>query len=273
MKKRSFNILTLLFLLIFSLVIFSGCSKKVLKNEDDFSKLKDKGHVVVGLDDTFAPMGFKNDKGEIVGFDVDLAKEAFKRIGIQVKFQPIDWSMKEQELNSGNIDLIWNGYTMTDERKQKVAFTKPYLEDKQIIITLANSNIQSKKDLKDKKIATQNGSSSIDAINKEPEVVKALKGEKPVLFDTNDEAFMDLEAGRVDAVVADEILSRYYMNGKGLEKYKVLQDNFGVEQFSVGIRKSDSELLKKVDDELENMKKDGTAGEISKKWFGENITK
>jgi polar amino acid transport system substrate-binding protein len=273
MKKRSFNIVILLLLFVFSLGIFSGCSKKAIKNEDDFSKLIDRGYVVVGLDDTFAPMGFKDDKGNIVGFDVDLAKEVFKRIGIQVKFQPIDWSMKENELNSGNIDLIWNGYTITDERKQKVAFTKPYLEDRQLIITLSNSNIQSKADLKGKKVATQNGSSSIDAINKDQEVVKSLKDGKPVLFDTNNEAFMDLEAGRVDAVVADEILSRYYMNGRGLDKYKILQDNFGKEQFSVGIRKSDSELLKKVDTELDNMKNDGTCGVISKKWFGENITK
>lgn len=273
MKKRNFNIVILLFLFIFCLAAFSGCSKKSIRNDDNFSKLKDKGYVVVGLDDTFAPMGFKDDKGVIVGFDVDLAKEVFKRIGMQVKFQSIDWSMKETELNSGNIDLIWNGYSITDERKQKVAFTNPYLENRQLIITLANSSLESKKDLKNKKVAVQNGSSSIDALNKEPEVVKSLNAGKPIILDTNNEAFMDLEAGRVDAVVADEILARYYMKERGIDKYKVLQEDFGKEQYGVGIRKTDSELLKKVDSELDNMKKDGTCADISKKWFGSNIVK
>jgi len=267
------NLIVLILLFVFSLTIFSGCSKKTVNNEDAISKLKDKGYVVVGLDDTFAPMGFKDTKGDIVGFDIDLAKEVFKRIGINVKFQSIDWSMKETELNSGNIDLIWNGYSITDERKQKVSFSNPYLENRQLIITLANSNIQSKKDLLGKKVAVQNGSSSLDAINKEPEVLKSLNSGKLVLFDTNNEAFMDLEAGRVDAVVADEVLGRYYMQERDIEKYKVLQEDFGKEQYAVGIRKTDSELVNKVNSELENMKKDGTCAEISKKWFGSNIVK
>lgn len=271
MKTKNLIIAILLF--VFSLTIFSGCSKNTVKNEDAFLKLKNKGYVVVGLDDTFAPMGFKDNKGEIVGFDVDLAKDVFKRIGINVKFQSIDWSMKETELNSGNIDLIWNGYSITDERKEKVAFSTPYLENRQLIITLANSSLQSKKDLKDKKVAVQNGSSSLDALNKEPDVVKSLKTGQAILFDTNNEAFMDLEAGRVDAIVADEVLARYYMKERGIEKYKVLQEDFGKEQYAVGLRKTDSELLNKINSELENMKKDGTSSEISKKWFGSNIVK
>ncbi|MFL0266719.1 amino acid ABC transporter substrate-binding protein [Candidatus Clostridium radicumherbarum] len=271
MKTKKFIVLIILF--AFCIAIFSGCSKKAASNEDSLSKLKAKGYVVVGLDDTFAPMGFKDTKGDIVGFDIDLAKEVFKRIGINVKFQSIDWSMKETELNSGNIDLIWNGYSITDERKQKVAFTNPYLENRQLIITLANSNIQSKKDLQGKKVAVQNGSSSLDALNKEPEVLKSLSSGKPVLFDTNNEAFMDLEAGRVDAVIADEVLARYYMKERGIEKYKVLQEDFGKEQYAVGIRKADNELVSMVNSELENMKKDGTSAEISKKWFGSNIVK
>jgi polar amino acid transport system substrate-binding protein len=267
------NSIVLIILFVLGIAIFSGCLKKAASNGDSFSKLKTKGYVVVGLDDTFAPMGFKDTKGDIVGFDVDLAKEVFKRIGINVKFQSIDWSMKETELNSGNIDLIWNGYSITDERKQKVSFTNPYLENRQLIITRANSNIQSKKDLQGKKVAVQNGSSSLDALNKEPEVLNSLNSGKPVLFDTNNEAFMDLEAGRVDAVVADEVLGRYYMKERGIQKYKVLQDDFGKEQYAVGIRKADSELLSIVNSELENMKKDGTSAEISRKWFGSNIVK
>jgi polar amino acid transport system substrate-binding protein len=218
-------------------------------------------------------MGFKDNKGEIVGFDVDLAKEVGKRIDKDIKFQPIDWSMKETELNSGNIDLIWNGYTITDERKEKVSFTNPYLANRQVIITLSNSNINDKNGLKGKKIATQNGSSSVDAINKEPELLKLFDGGKAVLFETNNEALMDLEAGRVDGVVADEILARYYINQRGTEKYKVLEEDFGKEEYGIGARKQDKELLENINKALADMKKDGTSAKISEKWFGENIMK
>jgi polar amino acid transport system substrate-binding protein len=272
MKKKFFNIIMLIFVLI-GIIGLVGCSNKGVENSERFSKIKDRGYIVIGLDDTFAPMGFKNSKGEIVGFDVDLAKEVFKRIGLNVKFQPIDWSMKEAEINSGNIDVIWNGYSITEERKEKVAFTKPYLENKQLIITLSSSDIQSKKDLQGKTIAVQSQSSSLDAINKEPEVVSSLKGGEPVLFDSNNEAFMELESGRIDGVVVDEILARYYMKERGVSKYKVLQEDFGKEEYGVGVRKNDSELLEKINKTLEDMKQDGTCGDISKKWFEVNLVK
>jgi polar amino acid transport system substrate-binding protein len=270
--RNKFKGLTVLATLFMIMVVLSGCSSK-LANTDKYSEIKNKGVVIVGLDDTFAPMGFKDEKGETVGFDVDLAKEVFKRTGLEVKFQPIDWSMKETELNSGNIDVIWNGYTITDDRKEKVAFTKAYLENRQVIITLANSNIKNKNDLVDKAVAAQNGSSSVDAINKEPEVVNSLKNGEIIFLDTNNDAFMDLESGRVDAVVADEILARYYMNQRGVDKYKVLADDFGKEEYGIGIRKSDKQLLANIEKALDDMRKDGAAEEISVKWFGENIVK
>jgi polar amino acid transport system substrate-binding protein len=271
MKKKSLKLFNLLIFILVGTFALSGCSSKTASSGDGYSKIKEKGYVVVGLDDTFAPMGFKNEQGEIVGFDVDLAKETFKRLGLEVKFQPIDWSMKETELNTGNIDMIWNGYTITEERKEKVAFSKPYLENKQVIVTMANSNINSKADLKGKKVGTQNSSSSLDAMNTEPDVVKSLDGGEAILFDTNNEAFIDLEAGRIDAVVADEILVRYYIKERGINNYKILDDNFGVQENGVGIRKTDTELLKKVNDTLDEMKKDGTSGKISEKWFGKDI--
>lgn len=270
-KFRNLGVLIAVFILISA--ILSGCSSKPASSNDTYSKIKDKGYVVVGLDDTFAPMGFKDDKGEIVGFDVDLAKEAFKRVDLEVKFQPIDWSMKETELNSGNIDLIWNGYTITEERKEKVAFSKPYLGNRQLIITSANSNIKTKADLKDKVVAAQNGSSAVDAVSKEAEVLSSFKNGELVVFETNNEAFMDLEAGRIDAIVADEILSRYYMKQRGAEKYAVLEEDFGKEEYGVGLRKDDAQLLESLEKALDEMRKDGAAAEISKKWFGNDIVK
>lgn len=256
--------------LVLGMVGLVGCGNDKPQTEvtvDPYTKLQDRGYVVMGLDDTFAPMGFRDKNDEIVGFDVDLAKEVFQRIGLEVRFQPIDWTMKETELNAGNIDLIWNGYSITAERKEKVAFTTPYLKNRQIIITLADSPIATKADLKDKKVAIQNQSSAVDAVNTEPELVASFAGGEPVLFDTNDQAFMDLEAKRADAVVADEVLARYYIKQRGAEKYKVLAEDFGEEDYGIGIRKEDTKLLAEVNKALDAMRADGTYNEIYQKWF------
>lgn len=244
----------------------AGCNNK---SQDAM----DKETLIIGFDDTFVPMGFKDNNGEIVGFDIDLAKEVSKRIGKQVTFQPIDWSMKESEINSGKIDLIWNGYSITKERKEKVNFTNPYLENRQVIITLVNSKINSKVDLKGMNVGAQNQSSAVDAINKEEELLKTFKDGKVYTFETNNEALMDLEAKRIDAVVADEILARYYINKKGEGKFKILNDDFGDESYGVGIRKGDEELLEKLNEAFEDIKKDGTAKKVSEKWFGKDIIK
>lgn len=252
------KIFTLMITLIVSVSIFAACGKEK----------KNANEVVIGLDDTFVPMGFKDDNGKIVGFDVDLAKEVFKREGMKVKFQPIDWAMKETELKSGNIDAIWNGYSITDERKKKVSFTNPYLKNRQVIITLANSSIQSKEDLKGKAVGVQDGSSSLDAVNKEKSLVDSFKDGKPVLYENNNEALMDLEAKRIDVVVADETLARYYTNKRGQNKYKILSDNFGEEEYGIGVRKGDKTLLDKINKEIDAMKKEGAYDKIYTKWFG-----
>jgi len=228
----------------------------------------EKQKLVMGLDDTFAPMGFRDEKGELIGFDIDLANEVAKRMDVTMEFQPIDWTMKETELNSGNIDLIWNGYTVTDSRKEKVNFSTTYLENSQIIVTLANSEVNTKADLAGKNVAVQAESSALDAVNAEPDFVASVN--EVVEFSTNNEAFMDLEAGRSSAIVVDEVLARYYMKQNGQEKYKVLEENFGDEEYAVGVRKADTELLNSINKAFEDMDKDGTYETIYAKWFSEN---
>ena len=128
------------------LALLVGCSNT---NEDskDANSATDKEKLIVGIDDTFAPLGFRDEKNEIVGFDIDMAKAAAEKMDVEVKIQPIDWKTKENELNSGRIDLIWNGYTITDERKEKVLFTKPYLKNSQVVVTLADSDLTKIDDL------------------------------------------------------------------------------------------------------------------------------
>lgn len=232
----------------------------------------DKDTLIVGLDDTFAPMGFKDENGEIVGFDIDLAKAVAEKLGKVIEFQSIDWNMAESELNAGNIDFIWNGYSITDSRKEKVNFSMPYLKNRQIIITLADSDINSKADLAGKTVGAQSGSSATTAINSEPEVLETFADSKPVTYESNNDVLMDLENGRIDAAVADEIIVRYYMSKKGEDKFKVLEDDFGDEEYGVGMRKGDTALVDAVNKAYLELKDEGKVAEISNKWFGEDIT-
>lgn len=226
--------------------------------------------IVVGLDDNFPPMGFRDEKNTIVGFDVDMAKEAAKRLGMAVEFKPIDWNSKEAELNSKRVDVLWNGLTITEKRKENILFTKPYMENKQVIIVGANSAIKTKADLAGKVVGAQDGSSSVDAVSKEAAVLKSFKELKK--YPDNVAALMDLKTGRLEAVVVDEIVGRYYIAKKPGE-YKVLTEHFGAEEYGVGLRKADNALLNKLQTALDEMNKDGTAAKISKQWFGENIVK
>lgn len=226
--------------------------------------------IVVGLDDNFPPMGFRDDKNNIVGFDIDMAKEATKRMGLEVEFKPIDWNSKEAELSGKRVDVLWNGLTITEKRKENILFTNPYMENRQIIVVAANSPIKTKADLAGKVVGTQEGSSSIEAIEKDAATMNSFKELKK--YGDNVAALMDLKTGRLDAVVVDEVVGRYYIAKKPGE-YAVLTEHFGSEEYGVGLRKDDKELLAKLQKALDEMKKDGTSAKISKQWFGEDIVK
>lgn len=238
------------------MVMLVGCGQKV---DDDV--------LVIGVDDTFAPMGFRDEKNELVGFDIDLANAMAEKMDIEIEFQLIDWAMKETELNGKNIDMIWNGYTITEKRKEQVAFTEPYLENRQIIVVLADSTIQTKDDLKGITLSVQKESSALEAVLAEETVASSLKDGKPVEFDTNIDCFMDLEAKRSEAIVCDEVLARYVIKQRGEDKYRILEDNFGTEEYGIGVRKEDTELLEKLNDALAECIQDGTYDEVYQTWF------
>ena len=260
MKINKLKKLTIIAISLLTVVGLLGCSN--INNDTS-----NKNELIIGYDNTFIPMGYLDEKGNTVGFDVDLATEASKRMNMNIKFQSIDWSMKEAELNSGNIDVIWNGYTLTEERKEKVAYTDSYLDNKQIIITLKKSNIKYKSDLLGKSIGTQTDSSGMEAVLKDTEFVEDLKNKEPVLYDTFDKAFRDLEIGRIYALVADEVLARYYIAQKKDDIYKILDEDFGKEVFIVATKKENTELKDKINSTLNEMKNYGTFDEIYSKWF------
>lgn len=269
-RKQAFRkSFILLALLLVGLVTMSACKRDTVSGPS-LEEIRERGYIIMGLDDTFAPMGFRDKENELVGFDVDLAKAVFERAGIDLDLQPIDWTMKETELNTGNIDLIWNGYTINEERIEKVDFTKPYLSNKQIIVTMAGSGIETREDLAGKRVAIQSGSSAVDAVEKYPEIIETFDGGEPILFGTNDEALMDLEAGRSDAVVGDEVYVRYYISQKGEDKYHIATEDFGDEDYGIGFRKTDKDLLDLVDGILDDMRADGSYDDIYNKWFSED---
>lgn len=250
--------LLVVMVLVLAIAVLGGCGGKQSEK------------LVVGLDDNFPPMGFRDENNKIVGFDVEMATEAAKRMGMAVEFKPIDWNSKEAELGSKRVDLLWNGLTITDKRKENILFTKPYMENRQVIIVLKDSPLKTKADLAGKVVGAQDGSSSLDAIARDAVSAAAFKELRK--YPDNVAALMDLQTGRLDAVVVDEIVGRYYI-AKRPGEYVVLADHFGAEEYGVGLRKDDQELLTKLQAALTAMNEDGTAAEISKKWFGENIVK
>ena len=262
-RKKSIQLITSLVLVA---ILATGCASEKTDTQTN-APAEEKTTYIMGLDDTFAPMGFRDEKGELVGFDIELANEVAKRLNFTMEFQPIDWSMKETELNAGNIDFIWNGYTITEERKEKVSFSDPYLANAQIIITMADSPINTIADLAGKTVATQAESSSLDAAKAQTGLIESLKDGKLIEYSTFNEVFNDLESGRTEAIIADEVLARYYMKNKGSDQYKVLVENLGPEEFGIGLRKDDTDLLEKLNATLEEMKNDGSYDEIYAKWF------
>ena len=252
-----------------SATILAGCGGGDKAAAPD--KAADKGKIVVGLDDNFPPMGFKNEKNEIVGFDVDLAKEAAKRLGREVEFKAIDWSSKEAELKSGRVQILWNGLDITDKRKENMLFSNPYMDNRQIIfVKKGNTAVTDEKSLAGKTIGTQSAGTAEEYIDATPFYKNDVKEVKKY---PDYAAFMDLENGRLDAVIGDEIVGRYYMS-KHPEELEALDVVVGpTSEFGIAFAKDNTTLRDEVQKVLDEMKKDGTTAKISNDWFTKDITK
>lgn len=256
--------LLLLFIIFFMGFGLMGCKKEIIQTWDG---IESRGYMIVGLDDTFAPMGFRDSQGKLTGFDVDLATEVASRLGIEIRFQPVDWDAKVLELNGGTIDMIWNGLSITDLRLKEMLFSKPYLENTQMIMVYKGSLIKHIEDLKGAKLGVQLSSAAEDAVVKSSiftDLGELLK------YDTYSTALLELQNKTIDAVVIDEVMGRYIM-GLNPGQYQVLEDNFGEETYGVGFRLGSLTIKEKIDETLALMLADGKASEISFKWFDEDI--
>ncbi len=227
-----------------------------------------KGELVIGLDDTFAPMGFRNEAGELVGFDIDLATAVCEELGVTATFQPIDWNAKEMELATGNIDCIWNGMSATPERAEKMSLSQSYLNNKIIVMTNEGVSLTSKEDLANYNIGVQAGSAALEALENDP--AYASFSDKVTPYPTYDEIILSMQSGREDVMVIDEVFG-VYKNSQMAKPLLVSEVEFGDDLYAIGFRKSDTELTQAVNDALNALIENGKAAEISTVWFGEDI--
>lgn len=252
---------------LFFLMAFFSIISVSFAQDNSWERIKSKGELVIGLDDAFPPMGFRKADGTLTGFDIEAAEEVGKRLGIKIKWQPTAWDGVIHSLYAKKFDCIWNGMTITEERAKKVNFTKPYIMDGQVVVVrLQENKIKSFEDLKGKVIGVQKGSSALEAVKKLP-----VKPGEVREYDNNPKAFLDLDAGRLDAMVVDNVSGRYYISVRP-GKYKILPGFITKEPFGVAFRKEDKKLLEVIQKEIDKMVQDGTMAKISKKWFGEDIT-
>lgn len=271
---KRFKIWFLLIVLLVPTLILSGCQSVTKRSDsaDTWARIQRRGKVIVGLDDSFVPMGFRQKNGKLVGYDVDLARAVFKQYGIKVDFQTIDWSMKETELRNGTIDLIWNGYTVTPARAKKIAFSLAYQQNQQILVTKKENNINNFSDMQGKTLGVQNGSTGSSVLDEKPTLLKdRLKDKKAVLYDTFPEAFIDLNANRIQGILMDKVYAQYYIkhqpNGNAYSTY--ISQKIPAENFAVGMRKGDITLRKKINAGLRHLQRNGQLKKINEKWFGE----
>lgn len=242
-------------------------AKKETKTEDSKDKENSDKQFIVGFDAEYPPYGYKDDNGEYVGFDLDLAQEVCARNAWELVKQPIDWDSKDMELNSGSIDCIWNGFTMTG-REDDYTWSKPYVDNSIVVVVKEGSGIEKKEDLAGKVVAVQADSSGLAALTDEEDNEENLKlaasfSDLQQVADYNT-AFMNLEAGAVDAIVVDIGVADYQLESR--TGFAMLDDKIRTEQYAVGFKLGNEELRDQVQSTLDEMLKDGTFDDIAKKW-------
>ena len=227
------------------------------------------GKFTVGFDQEFPPMGFVGEDGQYTGFDLELAKEAASRLGLEFVAQPINWDAKDMELETENIDCIWNGFTMQG-REDAYIWVGPYMANEQVFVVNGDSDIKSAADLKGKAVEVQKDSSGLAAINDPANAdLKNSFAQVTEVADYNT-ALMDLESGACDAVCMDTIVAGYQITSTK-KNFKILDDALSKEDYGIGFKKGNTELADAVKGVLEDMKKDGTLEKISVKWFTKNV--
>ena len=244
-----------------------GCAGSDSSRDDSLDKVLKAGKLVIGLDEHYPPMGFTDENGEIVGFDIDLAQAVCDKLGIELVKQGIDWDKKEEELNSGRIDCVWNGMSVTPARAEAMNLSEPYLKNELVLVVPGSSGIRDTGGLIGKTIGAQAGSSTEDVLlasDLYPSITVKTYADVPTLLDR-------MNQKEVDAALVDSVFAYYYFLSSS-ELYYTLSDSLGEEKLAIGFRKNDQKLRDKVQEIIRDLKADGTLETISVKWFGSDIT-
>lgn len=235
--------------------------------DNSLQNVLDSGKFILGLDATFKPMGYTDEHDEIVGFDIDVAEEVCKRMGVELVKESINWDTKEQDLNTGRIDCIWNGMSVSPSRAEEMNLSEPYMKNAMVFVVPADSDAKTMSDLSDKSIGVQNGSTAQEILEGS-DIASTIKEQSMA---TNIEALQQMELGIVDAVFLDSVVAEYEINSSGKD-YVILPEGLEEEEYAIGFRKDDQALRDEVQKILSEMKADGTLGDISTEWFGSDIT-
>ena len=258
-----------LFALLLAALLLLSCT--AFAEDNGLASILEKGKLVMGFDEEYPPMGFVDENGEHVGFDIDLAKEVAKRMGVELVLQPISWDAKELELSGGNIDCIWSGLTITEERKAQMLFTMPYLANEQIMVVMADSGIASVADTAGKVLGTQAGSASVDVLEANPDIKNALAD--IALSEDFVAALMDLKLGGIDVLLIDSVVGNYYIaQQEDPAAFAVLPEILQAEEYGIAVRQGEATLADAINAQLIAIQEDGTLDAIRAGWFANDVT-
>ena len=255
-----------LFLMALIFINFSNINMCLAKNE------KNTDTVVIGLDADFPPMGFVDENGEIVGFDVDLARASLEKMGKKVKFLPIDWDSKDMEIKNGNIDCIWNGFTYSEDRAKNYTLSKPYMKTKPVVVVrykdyISVNNLENL--YVEKTVCLQKGALAQDSLLASDVLEKA---KNVVYLGTMLDCLNEVKLQKVDATIVDEPIARYYFKKNNYEKdFRILEKDVSAEDYVVAVKKGNEELINIIEEGMEKIVESGEAKKISEKWFGKDL--
>lgn len=271
------------FAVVMALSVMTGCSSSsentTTENEETTaegeSASSERTQLIVGFDAEYPPYGYMAEDGSYVGFDLDLAQEVCNRNGWELVKQPIDWNSKDMELNSGTIDCIWNGFTMTG-REDEYTFSEPYVDNSIVFVVMNDSDIQTEADLAGKVVVTQADSSALAALtntedNDENLALAASFAALEQVADYNT-AFMELESGVVDAIAVDIGVAQYQLTSRG-DTFRQLEEPLSTEQYAIAFKLGNTELRDQVQTTLDEMLEDGTFDEIVANYSDYNLDK
>ena len=254
---------------ILAILMLSACA--LAEADTSVEYIEEKGTFVLGLDDSFPPMGFRDENNEIVGFDIDVAQAMCDKLGWELVVQPIDWSAKEMELANKEIDCIWNGMSITPAREEAMSMTGAYLNNKIVLVALKDKGYASLDDVKGMTVGTQNGSFAEEVVTQYEDYADFYAETEVLGYDDYLTALMDLQNGGLDGVLIDLVVAEYTLTSMGDETIVVV-DELEDDLYGIGFRKEDVALRDLAVATLKDLDADGTLADISEKWFGADIT-